>query len=105
MKTPTQKITFLTNFSGLDISEGSLTELFEIYKKSLVDQEGYLLEKGIIQFNRMSGIFNFLADKEHAMFELIPTSLMNNVDAQIRGTLFFVLLLFPQNTNFCHLTF
>lgn len=48
----------------LDIDEGSLNLIFKFYSKSLLENEGYITDKGKIDFKRAEKIFTQLAKNE-----------------------------------------
>jgi 5'-3' exonuclease len=55
---------FLPSLNTLDIDEGSLTLIFKFYSKSLLENEGYITDKGKIDFKRAEKIFAQLAKNE-----------------------------------------
>jgi len=58
---------FLPHMPTLDIHEGAITALFEVYKKVLPTLDGYLTDKGTIHFNRVQPFVNEFAQLEDSI--------------------------------------
>jgi len=63
---------FMPNLPGLDIAEGSLNDLNELYKKTLPKLDGYLMENGRPNLKRLEAIFRELAEWERSFFQIVP---------------------------------
>jgi len=60
---------FLPHMPTLDIKEGSINTMIEIYKKVLPSLSGYLTDLGDIHFDRVEQFVRLLADQESSMME------------------------------------
>ena len=60
---------FLPSLSALDISEGSLDALIDLYKKLLPQMTNYITEAGKIYWNRAEPFIKMLGDHEHESFK------------------------------------
>eukprot|EP01129_Flabellula_baltica_P009271 TRINITY_DN3759_c0_g1_i1.p1 TRINITY_DN3759_c0_g1~~TRINITY_DN3759_c0_g1_i1.p1 ORF type:complete len:1308 (-),score=330.34 TRINITY_DN3759_c0_g1_i1:15-3938(-) len=63
---------FLPSLPGLDIAEGSLNELMEMYKSILPELDGYITENGEIVEHRINRIFQELSFQESQFFAILP---------------------------------
>jgi 5'-3' exonuclease len=59
---------FLPSLSALDISEGSLDSLIDLYKKLLPDMNNYITEAGLIYWDRAEPFIKMLGNHEHESF-------------------------------------
>lgn len=60
---------FLPNLPGLHINEGALADMFEIYKKVLPEEGGYLHDNGVLNIPRILRIISELGKVELRQFE------------------------------------
>lgn len=60
---------FLPNLPGLHINEGALADMFEIYKRILPDEGGYLHENGVLNIKRAIRMIGELGKVELKQFE------------------------------------
>jgi 5'-3' exonuclease len=59
---------FLPSLSALDIAEGSLDKLIDMYKLRLLDMDDYITEAGKIYWDRAEPFIKMLGDHEHQCF-------------------------------------
>jgi 5'-3' exonuclease len=60
---------FLPSLSALDISEGSLDSLIDLYKELLPQMTDYITEAGKIYWDRAEPFINMLGKHEHESFK------------------------------------
>jgi len=60
---------FLPSLSALDISEGSLDSLIDLYKTLLPKMTDYITEEGMINWARAEPFIRMLADHENESFK------------------------------------
>lgn len=60
---------FLPNLPGLHINEGALAAMFEVYKRVMPSQDGYLNEFGVINLSRCQAFLRGLGEFETQSFE------------------------------------
>lgn len=60
---------FLPSLSALDISEGSLDSLIDLYKDLLPTMNNYITEAGLIYWDRAEPFINMLGKHEHESFK------------------------------------
>ncbi|OAA74060.1 5'-3' exoribonuclease 1 [Cordyceps fumosorosea ARSEF 2679] len=60
---------FLPNLPGLHINEGALADMFEIYKRVLPEEGGYLHENGVLNIKRALRMVSELGNIELKQFE------------------------------------
>lgn len=65
---------FLPSLSALDISEGSLDNLIELYKNLLPSMTNYITESGKIYWDRAEPFIRMLGESENESFK-------NRIDA------------------------
>lgn len=61
---------FLPSLSALDISEGSLDQLIELYKQHLPEMKDYITEAGKIYWDRAEPFIKMLGDHELESFRM-----------------------------------
>lgn len=59
---------FLPSLSALDISEGSLDSLIELYKELLPQMNDYITYSGTIYWDRAEPFIKMLGEHEHESF-------------------------------------
>ena len=62
---------FLPNLFSFNIEKGALTRLFEFYKACLPELDGYLTDKGKINFKRVLILFDYLSKYELHSIDLM----------------------------------
>ena len=62
---------FLPNLFLFNIENGALTHLFDFYKECLPELDGYLTDKGKINFKRVFKLFNYLSMQELHSIDLM----------------------------------
>ena len=62
---------FLPNLFSFNIEKGALTHLFEFYKACLPELDGYLTDKGKINFKRVLILFDYLSKYELHSIDLM----------------------------------
>jgi 5'-3' exoribonuclease 1 len=60
---------FLPNLPGLHINEGALVTMFDVYKRIMPTQDGYLNEFGVMNLRRCQAYLGALGDIEKQTFE------------------------------------
>ena len=60
---------FLPSLSALDISEGSLDKLIDLYKSILPNMTNYITECGLIYWDRAEPFIKMLGEHEHSAFK------------------------------------
>lgn len=60
---------FLPNLPGLHINEGALATMFDVYKRVMPGQDGYLNEFGVMNLPRCQAYLDGLGDLEKTTFE------------------------------------
>lgn len=60
---------FLPNLPGLHINEGALATMFDVYKRVMVTQDGYLNEFGVMNLKRCQAYLKELGELEREQFE------------------------------------
>ena len=62
---------FLPNLFSFNIENGALTHLFDFYKACLPELDGYLTDKGKINFKRVLKLFDYLSKQELHSIDLM----------------------------------
>lgn len=60
---------FLPSLSALDIGEGSLDSIIDLYKRLLPSMENYITEEGRIYWDRAEPFIKMLGEHEHESFK------------------------------------
>ena len=74
---------FLPSLSALDISEGSLDSLIDLYKELLPKMSDYITEAGKIHWDRAEPFIKMLGDHEHDSFKNRMHSIQHAVQERI----------------------
>ena len=78
---------FLPNLFSFNIEKGALNHLFEFYKACLPELDGYLTDKGKINFKRVLIFFDYLSKYElHSIDLMIKTKREENKQERIKRT-------------------
>ena len=78
---------FLPNLFSFNIENGALTHLFDFYKACLQELDGYLTDKGKINFSRVITFFDYLSKQElHSIDLMIRKNKNKNKDERIKKT-------------------
>ncbi|KAL6075040.1 exonuclease II Exo2 [Balamuthia mandrillaris] len=76
---------FLPHLPYLDIADGALDKMFEIYRKSLPSLGGYITNAGEIDWQRCETFLSFLAQNEKEMLSLMPPLHLDVLEKSILG--------------------
>ena len=80
---------FIPNLFHFTIDNGSLTHLFEFYKECIQELDGYLIDKGKINFPRMKTFFGYLSKNEFHSIDMLIKNKKNkneNKESRIKRT-------------------
>ena len=78
---------FLPNLFSFNIENGALTHLFDFYKACLPELDGYLTDKGKINFKRVIYFFDFLSKQElHSIDMMIRNNKNDKKKERIKRT-------------------
>ena len=78
---------FLPNLFSFNIEKGALTHLFDFYKTCLTELDGYLTDKGKINFKRVLYFFDYLSKYElHSIDLMIRNKKDENKKDRIKRT-------------------
>jgi 5'-3' exoribonuclease 1 len=78
---------FLPNLFSFNIENGALTHLFDFYKACLQELDGYLTDKGKINFSRVITFFDYLSKQElHSIDLMIRKNKNKNKNERIKKT-------------------
>ena len=62
---------YIPNLFHFNIDNGSLTHLIEFYKECIQELDGYLIDKGKINFSRMKTFFGYLSKNEFHIIDML----------------------------------
>ena len=78
---------FLPNLFSFNIEKGALTHLFDFYKACLPELDGYLTDKGKINFKRVLTFFDYLSKYElHSIDLMIRKNKEENKKERVKRT-------------------
>ena len=78
---------FLPNLFSFNIENGALTHLFDFYKACIPELDGYLTDKGKINFKRVIYFFDFLSKQElHSIDMMIRNNKNDKKKERIKRT-------------------
>ena len=77
---------FIPNLFHFNIDNGSLKHLFQFYKECIQELDGYLIDKGKINFQRLKTFFGYLSKNEfHSIDMLIKNKKNKNENKENRA--------------------